>query len=83
MPVDADTKTFWLLCLYVARLFIHMSSFVPRIYVPFERESCFMQICGEEDHITRIIHLRILNLNLNDYVEVPRSLVLYDVGGLC
>ena len=22
------------------------------------------------------------NLNLNDYVEVPRSLVLYDVGGL-
>ena len=23
-----------------------------------------------------------LNLNLNDYVEVPRSLVLYDVGGL-
>ena len=22
-----------------------------------------------------------LNLNLNDYVEVPRSLVLYDVGG--
>ena len=24
----------------------------------------------------------VLNLNLNDYVEVPRSLVLYDVGGL-
>ena len=23
-----------------------------------------------------------LNLNLNGYVEVPRSLVLYDVGGL-
>ena len=23
-----------------------------------------------------------LNLNLNHYVEVPRSLVLYDVGGL-
>ena len=23
-----------------------------------------------------------LNLNLNDFVEVPRSLVLYDVGGL-
>ena len=23
-----------------------------------------------------------MNLNLNDYAEVPRSLVLYDVGGL-
>ena len=26
--------------------------------------------------------LGFLNLNLKDYVEVPRSLVLYDVGGL-
>ena len=38
-----------------------------------------MQTCRTTGRVDQALNL---NLNLKDYVEVPRSLVLYDVGGL-
>ena len=51
-------------------------------YVGQDRKSDFLQWKFHSKTTESSFHAKNLNLNLNDYVEVHRSLVLYDVGGL-